>query len=340
MKTKLMLLSLMLISTLSFSQNVIRVLNGQNIQTLIDAPTFVSGSILLLDPGSYGDVIVKKRVSFIGGGYFNATSSATFGDLTFTDDNLGSSASSFVTGCNISRIYIKTNNILVSQCRVYGTNGYANGISISNKTNGAIVKQCYVVNNIITDGAPTNFQIINNIVAGQIFLYINGASISGIIRNNSLIGLNAECTPLSISNDFNNGIVISNNIFITPTSCNNASGQQNYLTNYFAKFNNNIVRQGNYRSNDPSNKFLNDADMAKVVFTATGTSADGQYILNTNSPAKSAGEGGTDCGAFGGTEPYIIGGLPIGPVITDLQVPSTARQNETIQIKLKAKVQN
>ena len=80
--------------------------------------------------------------------------------------------------------------------------------------------------------------------------------------------------------------------------------------------------------------------MAQVLFVTASTSVDGQYILSVNSPAKGAGEGGTDCGAFGGLEPYLIGGSPIGPIIEDIQVPSTARQNETIQVKLKARVQN
>ena len=52
MKTTLLILGLMLASTLGFAQNVIRVQNGQNLQTIIDSNTLVAGTVLLLDPGS------------------------------------------------------------------------------------------------------------------------------------------------------------------------------------------------------------------------------------------------------------------------------------------------
>jgi hypothetical protein len=325
----------MLISTLSFSQSVIRVLNGQNIQTLIDAPTFVSGSILLLDPGFYGDVIINKRVSIIGSGYFNGVNETQLGDISFQSNNLGGSDGSLITGCSIKSINVKRNDITVQRCRIYRAN-YTISIDISNVNNAKLI-QCFIDGSININGGATNFLIRNSLINGRIGTNNSSVQYTGKISYN-ILNLD-RCDVISLGN-INVNVSLTNNILITPQTCNNANGGQNFRTDYYAKFSNNIVRQGNYQSNDPSNKFLNVENMALVLFTTAGTSLEGQYILSANSPAKGAGEGGTDCGAFGGTEPYIIGGLPIGPVITDLQVPSTARQNETIQIKLKAKVQN
>ena len=151
------------------------------------------------------------------------------------------------------------------------------------------------------------------------------------------MGVAGECRPLHYGQLNIVNLTIRNNIFVSPEICGNVSSNTNYATSHFGKFNNNIVRKGNYQSNDASNKFLTDMG---TLFTDLGITPDAKYTLSATSPAKGAGEGGTDCGAFGGSEPYVLTGAPLGPIIQEIQVPSMARQNETIQIKLKAKVQN
>jgi hypothetical protein len=182
----------------------------------------------------------------------------------------------------------------------------------------------------------TNFNISNNLVLGRLSCNSLSRNISGKIVNNTIGGSLQYCEVLSFPSGYSKALQISNNILYTKVECDNRTGNNNYNTLDYQKFNNNIVRKGNYNVIDASNKVLTDMT---TLFTFSGSN-ELQYTLSATSPAKGAGENGTDCGAFGGSEPYIIGGLPIGPVITDLQVPSTARQNETIQIKLKAKVQN
>ncbi len=324
----------MLASALSFAQAVIRVQNGTNIQTLVNSETFVSGTTLLLDPGSYGDVDFKKRVSLIGSASFIGTNATTFGTIRFNNDLLGDSQGSFVTGCSLDIIIINRPNITIQRCRTYET-GNNSSILVS-PVNNVKILQCFVALGITVTTSASNFLIQNCIVDGDIVTNGTSVNYSGKINHNVVKFEN--CTPLGFP-ETNSNIVVTNNIFVTPATCNNANGRENYRTDYFAKFSNNIVRQGNYRSADPSNKFLNATDMARI-FTAAGTSLEGQYMLSADSPGKGAGEGGTDIGAFGGPEPYVIGGAPLGPTITELQVPSSARQNETIQIRLKARVQN
>lgn len=329
----------MLISTLSFSQTIIRVKSGEKIQNIIDDINTPAGSILLLDPGSYEGFTVYKRVSIIGSGYFNGSNSSIItGAVTFSENNNTNSDNSFVTGCNIERVNINRNNIFIQKCRFYSTSSVSQAMSVNiGRVNNCKVSQCFIDVGLYIDDRSTNFVVQNNIILNFIVFGTFFNQMNGKIINNS-VGINgSECTPLSFSQRPATNVTISNNIFISPVTCDNRNANNNYQTSQFAKFNNNILRRGNYQSSEVSNKFLTDMTS---LFTSTGSSVDAQYLLSTNSQAKGAGEGGTDCGAFGGTEPYIIGGLAIGPVITDLQVPSTARQNETIQIKLKAKVQN
>ena len=330
----ILLVSLLLSTAFSHAQTVIRIRSGQPIESIIDNVTTVAGTVLLLDPGSYVGFTVRKRVSIIGSGSFGTNASTINGSVTFSENNNSNSDNSYITGCSVDGIQVNQDNIAIQKCRV---NTVFTGINIGN-VNNCKVLQCFLIGTIGIDGAASNFTIQGNIIQNRIDIPFTTGAASGKIIYNT-VGSNDRCVPMS-SRATINGMAISNNIFISPIVCDNRDSRTNYQTNFFAKFNNNVVRLGNYQSADLSNKFLNNENMAQVLFTATATSVDGQYILSANSPAKGAGEGGTDIGAFGGPEPYVIGGAPLGPTITELQVPSTARQNETIQIRLKARVQN
>ncbi len=328
MKTTLLIFGLMLASTLGFAQNVIRVQNGQNLQTIISSNTLVAGSVLLLDPGSYGDVNVTKRVSIIGSGYFNGGNESTVGRVEFGS----TSAGSLITGCNAYNISINANNISATRNRVYYTSG---GIGIGNATSGVIVRQNFVLNDITTYDDPSSFQVSNNIVLGQIVFSSAGTGLAGIVSYNTVLGVEeTNCSPISY-NTSNNGVVVSNNIFVSgPTCTNNNTGTAN-----LGAFTNNLYRQGNYQSPSTSNVSVVTDNMTTLLFQNQGA-ADMRYQLSANSPAKGIGAGGTDCGAFGGADPYVLSGAPAGPIIQELQVPTTARQNETIQIRLRARIQN
>lgn len=335
MKITLLILGLMLATTLTFAQNVIRVQNGQSLQTIIDDPAFVAGSVLLLDPGTYGDVIVRKRVSIIGSGYFNGTNEAQLEDVTFASNNLTASDGSLITGCSMRTITISRSNITVQRCRIYPS-GFSTSVEIGNVNNARLV-QCFIDGGIAIQWGATNFLVRNSIINGRIGTAYSSVQYTGVIAHNTMTY--AACDVISLGTT-NVNVTVANNILITPATCNNANAGQNYRTDMFASFNNNIVRLGNYQSTNPSNVFLNVANMAGTLFTPAGTSLEGQYMLSASSPARGAGEGGTDCGAFAGADPYVLTGSPVGPVIQDLQVPATARQNETIQIRLRAKIQN
>jgi hypothetical protein len=79
-----------------------------------------------------------------------------------------------------------------------------------------------------------------------------------------------------------------------------------------------------------------------------GLGTDARNILKPTSPALSFGKlppydalsVNTDAGAFGGEEPYVQSGIPTGPVVYKLVVPSVAANNSTIQIQVKAKTNN
>ncbi len=321
------LLILLITSTLTFAQNVIRVQNGQNIQNVIDSPNTPAGSILILDPGTYAGFKILKKVVIVGSGYFNGNNVSRINGSVYFEGQGALPNNSMIIGCSASSIDIWADDITVLRCQT-------TGISINN--NNATVKQCFVENEIYIGVGHSDFTIQNNIIFRGIRFGVLTASNTGKIINNT-VGVAGACKPLDYGQFPIVNLTIRNNIFVSPENCGNLSSNTNYATAHFGKFNNNIVRTGNYQSVDASNKFLTDMT---TLFTDLGITPDAKYTLSANSPAKGAGEGGTDCGAFGGPDPYVLTGSPIGPIIQDIQVPSTARQNETIQVKLKARVQN
>lgn len=335
MRTNLFIISLLCITFFSFGQNIIRVQNGQSIQTLINENP--AGSVFLLDPGNYAGFNATRRVSVIGAGYFNGTNESNItGQVTFSSSSspVSSSSGSIITGCSVFNINVNVSNVVVSRNRVHYDLG---GITIGDNTSGVIVKQCFVLNDIVTSGNPTSFQISNNIVIGHIFLSLAGTSLSGTINNNTVLGDNqTNCNPFGYSYTNINSVTVSNNIFVSASTCTD----NNYTTNFLGGgFINNVFRQGSYQTSNTSNTQLTQTNLLTTLFQNQGA-LDAFYRLSANSPAKSVGTGGTECGAFGGNEPYILSGTPTGPIIYELQVPATVRQNEVIPVRIKAKVQN
>jgi hypothetical protein len=90
-------------------------------------------------------------------------------------------------------------------------------------------------------------------------------------------------------------------------------------------FSNNITDASTLFPADNGNQI--NVDLSTVFLVAPsnpnipqGISTDGRWQLKPDSPAKGAGFGSTsekpvDCGAFGGTYPYVLSGLPPIPSI-------------------------
>ena len=64
---------------------------------------------------------------------------------------------------------------------------------------------------------------------------------------------------------------------------------------------------------------------------------DSAYLLAPNSPAIGAGPNGTDCGAFGGDDPYVLSGTPRGPFIYYFDAPIQTAPGAGIDVTVKVK---
>lgn len=360
MKTKFLLLSFLIITASFLSRAaVISVVNGDNLQTKITNAT--AGDVLMVAAGNYGTIVLDKQLTLIGTGYFLPGGGPGVGPAIITGNvEFGDgSANSMMTGFQIGQhVYIGASNITFSR-NFLSSPSYTFYVGQTNSafraTQNVIIKQNYILSALVQiNGSvsyPTsNFSFKNNIVSSPFHLNY-GSESSGIFANNTF-GAN-----LNQGGDFqmNSGSALNtsfyNNIF-SVSLYNSSSYLLGNETNIPQNFHYNILK-GNAtpEQNAPNTNLINQDNATFFVGYPTnvaGLSTDARNILKPASPALSFGKlppfdalsVNTDAGAYGGDEPYIQSGIPTGPVVYKLVVPTVAANNSTIQIQVKAKTNN
>ncbi|MEI8202445.1 MAG: hypothetical protein WCH34_05505 [Bacteroidota bacterium] len=287
-------------------------------------------------PTSYGDANLSKPLVLIGTGYFLQENlptqykniwNASFNRIDFRTGSEGSKM--FGLNCN-DGVYIYCGNIVVSKNKIIDV--YLGG-----------------------DNNYNNIKISQNFIG---YIYSGGTNtITNVIINNNFIykvwPAWSDYRPSSIILQSNiSGSIINNTI----------SGGFFYLAWWEQTFSpamqvngfyivNNIIRQGaienNGVSNLSSNNICNSTQLTAIdgnqvnvdmstVFVGSG-STDGQWKLKAGSPAIGAGIGGVDCGMFGGSEPYVLSGMPSIPAIYDIVMPTAVVGNANLHVNVKAK---
>lgn len=335
------ILFLLLISVGAFGQTVHRVTNGMNLQTVIN--NAVSGDVIMVEAGVYGNIEVNKKLDLYGTGYYlNNSNSAyigtsTVGTVTFLNGSEISTLQGFLSGY----INVSANNITIRRNKSgrirIGYNGNA-----ETRADNILVQQNLAERPEVY-GQSINFVIKNNIFYNGFYFKTTGL---GIVTNNTF-----DC---DLSNyeayfgiDFYN-VEFKNNII--GGFWDHTNGGYGYNEGYGRQFidvytpfilQKNIFKK-NYTQLLPSN-YIN-VDFTNMYFAypnnPNNLQEDARYQLAPNSPAKGAGENGTDCGAFGGDDPYVLSGIPSIPSIYQLTVPNQVPQNGTLNIQIKAKTNN
>jgi len=282
----------------------------------------VNGDTLYFEgsPVSYGDITITKQLCIIGPGYFLTENpqtqsnpvTAQFGIINFNPGSSNSTLSGFVLN---GAINIKVGNIMVkgNHCKYIVIN---NASSFSN----IFLLKNYIVNENwsgIAISAGGGSSEINNIV----------------ISNNYLGGDACIVLPSTCMCIISNNVLVNNMDVYNSIIANNIQrvGNQTLHNNYYY---NNI---GNGTQFPIGNGNQQSIDMVNVFVGLTGHSTDGQWQLKEYSPAIGAGNDGLDCGMFGGTDPYVLSGLPAIPAIYQIMMPTTGNSSSGINVTVKAK---
>lgn len=275
---------------------------------------------------SYNDATIDKRLVIIGPGYFldptNTTYPANTG-LQYKTQNAwlrnihivaGGAGTkftgiSFLSGTLSGAVWT---NITFEKCYI------AENFTVPNAVNsGLVIRKCFIDNITVscTLGSLTGFTCENNIFFG-FWGNINMPNLSGsnnIFRNNSFANP-APTAASALSNCY-----VANNIFT------NNNGTPIGFTNCNIK--NNLFSQNQPLPGTAVGNQIN-VNMVDVYVGGTTGSWDSRLVLKAGSPAIGAGLTvgsvvSPNCGAFGGTDPYRLSGIPDVPAIYSLTVPSS-----------------
>lgn len=307
----------------SFSQNTYTVDNRAdsiadytNLQTAINEVP--NGSVLLIQGSSinYGDIIVNKKITIKGTGFF-------------LDENPKTQSTNYVSRVREINIKEGVNDVLLT------------GLFIREIIFDKNVSDTKIYMNFLLqirkndDFTADDTKLIGNYFSGfnaVIELGENSLIKGNIINSNTILGNKLEITNNYIKSYQINNIensVIKNNIFTTP-----------YYKNSSNIYKNNIFQGSSNITDEDDNIFIKYDDIDDLFITSSDPrySTDGKRILRDGAIAISAGLNGEDIGAFGGG--YVLSGIPDIPNIYEFTVPTTGNVNGKIQVKIKVKSNN
>ena len=276
-------------------------------------------------PFGYGGLICTKRLSLFGPGYFLAENENTsaiknhaiIDGISFNEGSQGTLVCGFYvwqpTTINVNNIQLKRN--------------FHNYVQSYNK-DSILIAQNYLNSGIsISSDNPVirNIRIINNIILGPLSL----PNIKSAFVYNNLFQGSVQGTES----------FFVNNLFIETGNCNsslvNAINQNLFSNNIFCGTGVGSVN-GNQANVDLSTVFL----VAPTATKPQDVSTDGRWQLKVGSPAKAAGFGSTnekpvDIGPFGGTEPYVLSGLPPIPSIYFFEHQPIGSNADPLDVRIK-----
>lgn len=350
MKTLLSLFLVVAFTLTVSAQAVIVVQNAtetRTFQTLGAAvEAAVDGDNIYVPGGSFvvSPLLINKRLNIIGAGHVPDSTSATgqtlvHGNIHFVNGSDFSTIQGIFFTNTILMGYASENgnvsNILISRCNMESLKFSDHYNDVNLGANNIQIKDC-VIRSTLNCTNSQNHVIDNCIIGGSVY-NING----GIIFNNCVFLFNpGNNYNLYVVNAaiFNNciftetrrgGLLYSNSL--SPSSFNNCifafATTQDIGTNYGAYFNNcvgNVSDILGLYASVPENKFDYTYD----------------FHLAEYSVAIGAGIEGTDCGIYGGENPYKEGAVPMNPHIQSISIPTTTDGEGKLQISVKVKAQN
>lgn len=336
----------------------------KTIAAACEAVKVADADTLYLEAGYYpeGNTISREGMTVLGPGWgfaanYGNTSTIEMARLT---TNLSVSANNVTVkgivcdgtinlGSSVNR-----SNCVIERCKanqIYYFSSYA-----SCGCSDITIKNCYLTNKIYVAGYNQsnyksyvrNINIIGNIIICSssntriVEVWDLDDHVSNInIQNNTLIGKTSS-TEYPLIRTKNS--VIQDNIILN-------TANENFVMSFDQT--GNIIRKNvfslspEYVSTVISEKYPDNyyvgATIASTFVNETSAAYFDEamrYKLLDSTPAKGGAYNGGDCGAFGGTAPYVLNGRPQGmPFIYDVEVPAQPKDNK-LHVTFKVKGQN
>jgi hypothetical protein len=286
-----------------------------------------SGDRLLIagSATSYGAITIPKSgLTLVGIGYLRsannmpADASGNNHSAKFSLSlGVGSSSISDLTviGCEIASINLtgSHSNVLFDRC-------YVDGFIYLDQENLTRFTRCYLVNGL-SISSSTNCSVVGSILGG---LSLKDSAIAShcVIRSTAVLGWPVPSGGTVLGID---ATCSASNLIVDSTS-----SSTNYAPSVFGS----VTHSIGFGSIDLPSGAGNQEGLVKTsVVSATG-SLDAAWVLTATSAAKGAASDATDIGAFGGSSPYVLSGVPGAPRITRLLVPAIASPTTGLSIEV------
>lgn len=324
----------------------------RTLQGAIDSAA--AGAIIYLEPSpaTYGVVNLNKPVTLIGNGYFLGLNPAPFTQANaatsiLTTLNIASGAQgSIITGISFTAPFTSSSvrlslsgvsNITFARCQFAWEYMWGNYPSLNcaylENVSGITFRQCY-------------FEC-----PGQGFLAATNTVSNILYENNIMTGNNLHFVQPYGGGLAPGSITYRHNTFYSRQSDINFGGSR-YFSNVLLLETNNAITTGagaTAATGNVSNKpvvgagNITNANLPDVLLLASNPqvlSPDGRMQLKPGSPAIGYGEGGVDAGAFGGSNPYVLSGIPFIPNIYASEVAQTGTSAGGLKLQLKVRANN
>lgn len=276
---------------------------------------------------SYGDFTITKKLVIIGPGYFltENDNSQAIKQMAIIGQVWIQADGAVVTGLYITGYLLnQASNVVITRNHVIETN-YGIGVAWDKDNVHNVVISQNFCHRIQKNRDARDILIFNNIVTYCILMGSESDDFTGVIKNN-VVGYCIQTVHAEIKN----------NIIYTATNPwdGNLSGYK-ILTGSTYKYN---LFAGTTVPSGSGN--LANVDMNAVFADFDNKNVDNDFMLKEGSPAKGAGENSTDCGVFGGDQPYVLSGIPGVPHIYEAIIPTSASGDSGLKVYLKIKTNN
>lgn len=292
------------------------------------------GDTIMVDGSNsvYDGASIKKRLTIIGPGFWkvrnglvqeNSPAAAVNQFVIFKEAAGTILQGLWMTNSVQTCIIIYADNCVVNRCYLWSDCN--SGISFSKKEHedpdpvGAVIHQNFFKNcNVSTrslNNLMSNVQVTNNI-----FVHTNSTEYDITNLTNSYIAYN---TMIGKPNSYAG----------TPFAyCWANTIEHNILRAQAVKYQNIHDVDNNVWTDNIVNGGLTINEGSQNIYDIYSTDKDIR-------DAELALTGGTNYGAFAGDSPYVISGIPRGPVIEQLIVPTTVEQGSMMQVTIKVGIQ-
>jgi len=284
----------------------------------------------------YGNIIITKKLTIIGPGYFLTENDSTYANpvlARFLSIYIQSTAAGtgiyglyiFTNDGNTHSLRIRASNVIISRNAFYFS-GYNKILIDANVENVSIIQNyAYSIETTSNSIAVKNLLIANNYL--QESIEMNNFS-TAIITNNVI-----RYRLYAVYNSLIKNNIVYENHNVDVFCVNNGGNLVSYNLTAAG-----LIGGGTY---GPGNVGNLNMETVFVGYPTQGTySTDGRWQLKPAGPAVGAGEGGIDCGLFGGTLPYVLSGLPPIPRIYEAIIPTAGSSVSGLPVIIKAKSQN